>query len=69
MTNNLAKILKEKGISPYKMSADLGIHNQSFYDYLYKPIYPRVNRALRFADYLGVEAKDIWEMEKLKVKK
>lgn len=56
----IREIAKTKGKSIYRLCKETGIPETLMYRYMKGQVIPRVDRALRIADTLGVSLSDIW---------
>lgn len=60
MKNRLKEVLKEKGVTGYRLSKDLHIHENIAYGYINGLHTPGYDRMLIIANYLKVKVEDIW---------
>lgn len=64
VNNKLREVLKQKGISPYRLAKDLKITDQQMYQSILKPNkMPTLARAYAITEYLGVSVYDVWVIE------
>lgn len=55
MHEKLDKLIKKKGVSPYKVSKDTGIPMTSVYDWMSGRSKPKLENAVKLAAYFGVD--------------
>jgi putative transcriptional regulator len=59
----LKEILGERGMSQSFLARQMGVHRQVMYSWVSNKVIPAVDVAFRVANFLNVQATDIWVFE------
>ena len=65
MINNLDKIIKKSGYKKEKIANEMGITKNTITNYVKGDSLPNVEIALKIADFLGCDIKDIFFLPKI----
>jgi transcriptional regulator with XRE-family HTH domain len=57
--NNFEKIIKEKGVTPYRVAKDTGIATGTMSDWKLGKSTPKLDKIIKISNYLGVPLEDL----------
>jgi len=60
MNNNLEEIAKDKGIKHIWIAQQMGVSHTTIVRWMHHDVQPSARQAIKLADLLGVDIKDIW---------
>lgn len=60
--NNLAYVLKTRGITPYALAKNVGVSKQSISEIINKSINPRLDTAFKISTYLNLKVEDLFKL-------
>lgn len=63
MYENFERILKVKGITPYRLAKDTGIAQSCLSDWKSRRSIPRVDKLIKIAEYLDVDLEELVQKE------
>lgn len=61
MSNNIQRLMKEKGVTATDVCKALGFPNATFSDWINAKTYPRIDKIEKMAAFFGVEKADLVE--------
>lgn len=59
MYENFERIIKERGITPYRVAKDTGIAQSCLSDWKHRKSMPRVDKLIKIAAYLNISLEDL----------
>lgn len=63
MYGNFERIIKERGITPYKVAKDTQIATSTFYDWKSGRYVPKIDKLKKISDYLQIPVEKLLEEE------